>query len=62
MPDAVTDRFLDDVFLGCAFAAYVRLAIKTGNQPDPEATRQLAYQLYEESLRERATLALCSQD
>ena len=56
------DDLLDDLFHGCAFAAYVILAIETGKQPDQEATRQLAYRLYEESLRERAAPEVRSQD
>ena len=41
---------LDDLFHGCAFAAYVQLVVVTGKPPDQEATRQLAYQLYQEEL------------
>jgi|GEM_PF-3798990 hypothetical protein len=59
---SVPDHILDDLFHGCAFAAYVRLAAATGQQPDLEATRQLAYRLYEESLRERTAPAVRSQD
>jgi len=55
-----TDDILDDLFHGCAFAAYVRLAMETGKQPDQEATRQLAYRLYEESLWERTAPAVRS--
>ena len=51
----IPDDILHDQFHGCAFATNVRLAIDTGRQPDQEATSQLAYRLYEESLRERTT-------
>lgn len=44
---------LDDLFHGCAFAAYVELACLTGGPPDAEATRRLAFKLYEEALAER---------
>jgi hypothetical protein len=33
--------------------AYVEIACSTGGPPDSEATRRLAFQLYEETLRER---------
>jgi hypothetical protein len=48
-----SDDILDDLFHGCAFAAYVELAVTTGGTPDSEATRRLAFRYYEEALRER---------
>ena len=45
------DNILDDLFLGCAFAAFVEQAIDQGGPPDIEATRRRAYRLYEESLK-----------
>ncbi len=45
-----SDDILDDLFHGCAFAAYIELAITTGATPDSEATRRLAYRLFEEEL------------
>lgn len=50
---AVADDILDDCFHGCAFAAYVEIACATGGPPDSEATRRLAFKLYEEALAER---------
>ncbi len=44
------DDFLDDLFLGCALAAFVEQAIEQGGPPDIEATRLRAYRLYEEAL------------
>ena len=44
------DEILDDLFHGCAFAAFVEQAIAQGGPPDSEATRRRAYQLYEEAL------------
>jgi hypothetical protein len=44
------DDILDDLFHGCAISAFVEQAIKQGGPPDSEATRQRAYQLYEDAL------------
>ena len=44
------DEILDDLFHGCAFAAFVEQAIAQGGPPDPEATRRRAYRYYEEAL------------
>lgn len=45
------DAFLDDLFLGCAFAAYVEQARRERRSPpDSEATRERAYGYYEEAL------------
>jgi hypothetical protein len=49
-PDAEPDDILDDLFHGCAFAAYVELAVACGGVPDMEATRLLAFRYYEEEL------------
>ena len=53
---AVHDNILDDLFHGCAFAAYVELAVASGGVPDEAATRRRAFQLYEEALAERHSL------
>jgi hypothetical protein len=51
---AGADDILDDVFHGCAFQAYLEVWRETGQfPPDSEATRRLAYQLYEEALAEK---------
>ena len=47
------DDILDDLFHGCAFAAFVEQAAITGGSPCPEATRRLAYRYYEEALADR---------
>jgi hypothetical protein len=44
------DDILDDRFLGCALTAFLEIARSTGRMPDQEATRQLAYRLYEQAL------------
>jgi len=50
---AESDDILDDLFLGCAFAAFVDQAIAQGGPPDMEATRVRAYRLDEDALAER---------
>lgn len=50
MTKSLDDPIFDDLFLGCAFAAYVELAIQCGGVPDQDTTRQLAYRYYEEEL------------
>lgn len=47
------DDIMDDLFLGCALAAFVEEAISRKGPPSMEATRLRAYRLYEESLAER---------
>jgi hypothetical protein len=50
----MTDDILDDLFHGCACAAYVEIWQQTGQfPPDSEATRRLAYRYYEEALAEK---------
>lgn len=44
---------LDDLFHGCAFAAFVEQAVELGAWPSSEATRRRAYQLYEQALASR---------
>jgi hypothetical protein len=52
--DDSLDSFLDDVFLGCAFAAYVEQAAEQRSwSPDSEATRRRAYRYYEEALADK---------
>lgn len=50
---SLDDDIFDDLFHGCAFAAYVEIALLTGKPPEEETTRCLAFQLYEEALAER---------
>lgn len=45
------DDILDDLFHGCAFVAYLELAVECGGVPDQEATRRRAYRYYEAILR-----------
>ena len=50
----MTDDVLDDLFHGCALEAWLRTARASGQwPPDAEATRRLAYHLYEAELRRR---------
>lgn len=46
----LADPIWDDLFHACALAAYVRVAVETGREPDREQTRRLAYRLYEAAL------------
>ena len=47
------DDMLDDLFHGCAFAAFVEEAVKAGGPPCEEKTRRRAYQLFEDALAEK---------
>ncbi len=47
------DDILDDLFHGCAFAAFMEQAVLTGGFPCPEMTRRRAFQLYEVALAVR---------
>jgi hypothetical protein len=50
----MTGDILDDLFHFCALRAYLEIATETRQfPPDSEATRRLAYQLYEEALAEK---------
>ena len=44
------DDFWDDLFHGCALAAFIDQAIQEGCSPDKEATRRRAYAYYEQEL------------
>lgn len=55
----MTGDILDDLFHGCAVAAFVEVWRETGCfPPDSEAVRKRAYRYYEEEL---AAASLCSQ-
>jgi hypothetical protein len=45
------DDFLDDLFHGCAFAAFIEQAHAQQGWPDPEATRRRAFSYFEEALK-----------
>jgi len=47
---AETNDIWDDLFLGCAFAAYVDQSIEEGGTPSRERTRIRAYRYYEDEL------------
>jgi hypothetical protein len=50
----MTDDILDDPFHFCALRAYMEIYAQTRRfPPDPEATRRLAYQYYEQGLAEK---------
>jgi hypothetical protein len=54
LDDNSTDAsILDDLFHGCAVAAFIERMSIDRAMPDPEATRRLAYQLYESELRRK---------
>ena len=44
---------LDDLFHACALSAYMELAALNGAPPDSDATRRLAFELYEQALAEK---------
>jgi hypothetical protein len=44
---------LDDLFHGCALSAYLEVAAREQGWPGSEATRQLAYRLYEDAIAEK---------
>jgi hypothetical protein len=46
------DDILDDLFLGCAFAAFIDQSIEQRGPPDMEATRRWAYRMCEQALAE----------
>jgi hypothetical protein len=50
---ADNDDIWDDLFHGCAFAAFIDQAIEEQGSPDPEATRRRAYRYYEEALAQK---------
>ncbi|MEW4569510.1 hypothetical protein AB1L88_16720 [Tautonia sp. JC769] len=47
------DDILDDLFHGCAFAAFVELAVERGTLPGEEETRRRAFAYYEHELAAR---------
>ena len=47
------DSLLDDLFHGCALAAYLDQAVAEGGWPGSDATRMRAYRYYEEALAEK---------
>lgn len=50
MTNDCTPSILDDLFQGCALAAFLDQASLQGSWPDAEPTRRLAYTYYEEAL------------
>lgn len=47
------DEILDDLFHGCAWAAFIALARRDGKPPASDETRRLAYEFYEQSLSQQ---------
>ena len=47
------DGIWDDLLMGCALAALLEQAQARQGWPDPDATRRLAYQMYEDALAEK---------
>jgi hypothetical protein len=51
MPHMTLDPdIFDSLFHAAAFAAYVELAVASGGPPESDATKWLAYKIYEEWL------------
>lgn len=50
------DTVLDDLFHGCALAAFLVRAAIEGDVPQSDMTRQLAYRLYEAELARKHEL------
>jgi hypothetical protein len=48
------DNLLDDLFHGCAFAAFLEQAVADRDWPQREQTRQRAYRSYELELAEKS--------
>jgi hypothetical protein len=46
-------EIFDDLFLGCALAAFLEQAAIQRGSPDSEATRRRAYQFYEDELKRK---------
>lgn len=44
---------LDELFHACAMRAFIEQSHASGSWPCPEATRRLAYSLYEKALAEK---------
>jgi hypothetical protein len=58
----LSDDILDDLFHGCAFAAFVQEAVACGGPPSEEMTRRRAFRLYKETLAERRKVAYESRE
>jgi hypothetical protein len=57
------DEFWDDLFHGCAVAAYVDQAVEEGRwPPDAEATKRRAYRYYEEALAAKTLAKSAASD
>lgn len=50
MTQQTDESVLDDLFHGCALAAFVERAIVEQGWPEPQATNALACRLYEDAL------------
>lgn len=58
---AVVDDVLDDLFHGCALAAFVEQAKLAEDWPNPEQVRRRACNLYDKALAERSTTRECER-
>ena len=54
------DNILDDLFHACALRAWLEQAALEQGPPGMETTRQRAFRLYEEALREKNGTAVAS--
>jgi len=54
MKTTLDGEIIDDLFHGCAFAAFVELAVACKGVPEVEATRRRAYDLYQQGLDQKS--------
>jgi hypothetical protein len=52
-PMTSDDAIWDDLFHGCACAAFIDQAVACQGSPDPEATHRRAFRYYEEALAQK---------
>jgi hypothetical protein len=58
----MSGSILDDLFQSCALAAFLEQAHAEQDWPEPEATRRLAYRMYEEALAEKNARTTSTSD
>ena len=57
-----SDPILDDLFHAVAWAAFLQQSRREQGWPDPEATRRLAYRMYEEALADKNARTTSTSD
>jgi hypothetical protein len=58
----MSGSILDDLFQSCALTAFLEQAHAEKGWPDPEATRRLAYRIYEDALAEKNAQTTSTSD